>query len=368
MDIFRFHNPGVTLKMSSGEIIDGFTSKMWVERYRDNGEFKLTAPAESNMRSRLPIGSFISHVNSREIMIVEDHVISNDKGTESEIQITGRSFETYLENRSVGSNVTGPVLLTTYTLVSNQTWVQAQILIEQHILAQNTTRIVDSMQYTKVNNSVSGYSGVSIARDLKPDSVYKHLMDLLPIDNLGIRTFRPGPWNPLGPTDQNTCIQIHRGTDKSATMMFNYDTGEVVSAEYLWSNRKKKNAALVVGKWVVQTVLPSDQYYARRWMVIQASDIDDSYTSAPLYSDIAGIGTEMTQRANEALASQKDVTLTKADISVSPSLYKYRTDFDVGDVVTVTGDYNTTQKMRISEYVEIEDSSGEVGYPTFSVD
>ncbi len=40
--------------------------------------------------------------------------------------------------------------------------------------------------------------------------------------------------------------------------------------------------------------------------------------------------------------------------------------YDVGDIITVDGEYNATTTMRISEYVEIEDETGDSGYPTFS--
>jgi hypothetical protein len=59
--------------------------------------------------------------------------------------------------------------------------------------------------------------------------------------------------------------------------------------------------------------------------------------------------------------------LTKAEVSKDTNQGAYRTDFNVGDIITVHGDYNETSVMRISEYVEIEDENGRTGYPTLTM-
>ncbi len=42
MDLFRFLNPTAPTRLEQGEIINGLTSIMWIERYREAGEFTLT--------------------------------------------------------------------------------------------------------------------------------------------------------------------------------------------------------------------------------------------------------------------------------------------------------------------------------------
>jgi hypothetical protein len=46
---------------------------------------------------------------------------------------------------------------------------------------------------------------------------------------------------------------------------------------------------------------------------------------------------------------------------------RYRADYNIGDIVYVIGNYDIAQKMRVTEYAEIEDENGEVGYPTLSM-
>ncbi len=93
VDIFRFTNPIEPTRMEQGEIVNGITNKLWIERYTEAGEFTFVAPLNTNLKEKLPIGSFVSHINSDDIMIVENHELSEDQGQESKITITGRSFE-----------------------------------------------------------------------------------------------------------------------------------------------------------------------------------------------------------------------------------------------------------------------------------
>jgi len=73
MDVFTFLNPTSPTKMEQGVFVNGLLSKMWVERYRQAGEFRFTAKASSGVREQLPLGAFISHTDTHEIMVVDNH-------------------------------------------------------------------------------------------------------------------------------------------------------------------------------------------------------------------------------------------------------------------------------------------------------
>lgn len=369
MDIFKFTNPTAPTKMQQGEIINGLTSKTWIERYGKEGEFTFVAPVSSGMRDILPVGTFISHTDTTDIMIVENHEI-NEASTDgtSDITITGRGYETFFESRVVGSNRGFPVAETIvdYPIIADFTWNQIVAVIQDHTYASALVDPNNAIPFMTALSLVTSYSGspASIARTLKRDTLYAGVLTLLAIDGLGIKVVRPGPWSPLGSSSEDVCVGIHFGVDRSADVIFSYDTGQLISADYLWSNKNFRNAALLTGKWVEVVVVPSDIEYARRMLFIDASDIDNTYDTIPTGSDLTAVETEMTQRGIEILASQVNIAITSAQAASNAITAAYRTDFDVGDIVTVAGDYNENAKMRISEYVEIEDSTGESGYPT----
>jgi Siphovirus ReqiPepy6 Gp37-like protein len=367
MDVLRFINPTSATRMEQGKIVNGIRSKMWIERYRDPGEFTFVSTVGSGVGSELPIGSFISHTDTAELMIVENHEITEDKGSEPEITITGRSFETILENRIVGSNMTFPVsgLVVDYNLPSGYTSDQAVNLILSHTQTAYLINDDNALPYVTASSSISapGPGTPAIARKIKRGTVYQRVIDLLEIDNLGLKTFRPGPVSPYAGTF--TYITIHKGTDKSATVIFSYARGAIESADYLWSNKNLKNAAFITSKWVQTVVLPTQKEYARRMMYIDASSVDQDLTVAPTGTTLSDLVTYLQDVGRDALNSQLDISFSKPQLSKNAVKPIYRTDYNVGDIVSVAGDYRELEKMRVVEYVEIEDANGNDGYPTF---
>lgn len=368
MDIFKFNSPTAPTKLEQGQIVNGLKSKMWIERYRRTGEFSFVADVRSGAREALPIGSIISHTETTEIMVVENHEISDDRDKNSEIIISGRGFESYFEHRVVGEEKDYSVTQSPsdYQLLSAYTWDQAVTLIKEHIYNTEILDLDNELPYVTVSTDISGTDGTSAARKIKTGELYKAFVDILDVDDLGVKVIRPGPWSPLGSGSPNIAVVVHRGVDRSSQVIFSHDTGEIESAEYLWSNKRLKNCAIVSGKHVEVFVEGTATKYDRRIMHVEADDIDESYSSMPTGTDLIEVQAALTQRGLEALASQKAISLAKTEVSKALHRSVFRKDYDVGDIVMVSGDYNASKKMRVEEYVEIEDQNGSQGYPTLA--
>src|SRR5262245_1582376 len=97
MDFFKFTNSPSDTKMVNGEFINGIKTALWFERYWKLGEFKLTAKASSGLKELLPLGTFISHLRSQEIMTVRDHEIDSEVDGDPDIIITGDSFHSFFD-------------------------------------------------------------------------------------------------------------------------------------------------------------------------------------------------------------------------------------------------------------------------------
>ena len=369
MDLFRFRHPGAPTKMQDGEFILPRTSTTWIERYRDAGEFTVVGSAYSGLRSQMPIGSFISHTDTDEIMMVETHQIKDDGVSEPAITITGRSIEApLLENRIVGNdmpyNPTDGDEIPDYVINNWNTWDQAKILIENHIVASKIEHDWRSaIPYIRVTTAITGSQpGTKEKRTIARGPIYAEVVKILDVDKLGIKIKRPRD----GMTD--TTIYIHRGNDRSRTVVFSMASGDIVNADYLWSNRKAKNVALVVGKWLRVVVDPSlKKGLDRRVMFVDASDIDQSQETFPSGAARATVVAAMTIRGKEALAKQNNVVLVAAQANQARQRPIFRKDYDVGDIVSATGEFNTQSQMRVTEHVEIEDENGLISYPTLSL-
>jgi hypothetical protein len=71
---------------------------------------------------------------------------------------------------------------------------------------------------------------------------------------------------------------------------------------------------------------------------------------------------EETKAVQRALKQARRVVMFSGDISdLSP--YKYKVHYDLGDTVSLFGDYGYKQKMVVAEYVRTEDANGDRGIP-----
>jgi hypothetical protein len=367
LEIFKFNPPvGGPTYFQSGEVVNGADSKMWVERYRDPGEFSLSGNLSAGLREQLPVGTFISHNNTLEVMVVENHQIVEDRSSDPTIQVTGRSFETMLEQRIVGVNqIDGTAhTLSEYVLAADYTWNQAVTLINEHISTADVADPNDALGSVIAAASVSGAS-VETEFVVGRDNVHAKLLSVLELEDLGIRTIRRNTFGLLG-SATNTTLLVHAGSDKRNSVVFSWVSGDLESAEYLWSNKKHKNCAVVFGTYVGTKVYSADVGSNRRVMYVDATDLDDYLSAPPIGGNLTSILSKMAKRGRVALAAQKEVNLVRADTS-NVTNYQYRRDYEVGDYVTVQGNRGETATMRVTEYVEIEDENGESGHPTLSV-
>lgn len=360
MDLFKFTNVD-TVDLSEGLSITDYDSIMWIERYEKPGEFNLRAKLSSGLQNILPLGSIISHSKTYEACIVENHEISESSDSDPIIEISGRSLDSYLDNRIVGLQlaINSPTVpYSQYTLAADHLQNQISTLINAHIspLSGDITSTAATLSLTQPS------------RIIKRQTVLKAVTDLLSLEDLGLRVVRK---NVLGAfnaqSSSKTLLHIHNGVDHSNDVIFSWNFGELDSASYLFSIKALKNVALVQGKYVEvvveDVVQPTD--YERRVMLVDASDLDEAYTTVPSGGTLTTIQTNMQTRGREALSSQKLLNISNVDLSKSSS-YKYRTDYDIGDTVSISGNYGVTEKRRVVEYVEIEDETGETGYPTLS--
>lgn len=379
MEIIRFapipppyDTPSGTVDYNDGKIVNGITEVTWIERHYTNGEFTLVAPVGSGVKEELPVGTMISHTNSYEIMLVENQeIVNGEEG--AEIIISGRTFETWLENRTVGSNELGPTR--GMSRARNEPGLNPTRLSEQicrFINKYTTTALPDSAEASDNIAALTVFNEVSInavdpieTRILRRTDVYTQFLELMKLGDFGYRLHRPSMHGSYW-FNSDLAMIIHDGNNLADTVTFSFDTGSLKSAEYLWSNKGFKTAAHVITTWREKLLYTSGYTgFNRRYLLVDASDLDSHLTSAPTGSTLTQLELDMSQRGREALKSAKLLSIIKAELNQENRTIKYRWDYNMGDIVSIVGDYGTVEQKRIIEYVEIRDEQGSHGYPTF---
>ena len=366
--------------MDYGTILNNIERASWVERYNEPGEFSIEAKKSSGILELAPVGSFISHILSRDFMIVENHEIIHEKDKEPTIKISGRSILSILEQRQVGSQpAAGSTLINPDNyedfLEANDTWKQIALLMDHHMyglispdwVPKDYTQCWHSgdemfpQTYADDRYDLEGnpLHGEQVDRVIERGPLLDRVLELLAIDDLGVRFDR---W---GISSQNG-FTVHWG-DENTGVVFSWDNGDFDHLEYLYSNKSYKTAALVVGSkiWVNVDGTPEITHYglSRRTAICDGSDIDGFLTAAPTTTQRNQIVAKMTTRGHEFIRKQIYTNITRVEIS-SDSKYRYRSDYQIGDIVKIETDDGTLVKMRVIEHAETLDENGITNIPT----
>jgi Siphovirus ReqiPepy6 Gp37-like protein len=374
MDLFKFTMlQGHETVLQGGEAINGMRSVIWTERYRGVGEFEIKSFLSSGLIDKLPLGTLISHVNTLEVMMVEDHQITENKDEDPIVTITGRAFYAFLDHRVVGmikSYQYQDLARGEYAIAADYTWKQAVVIINDCIQNPATFGVLEEVYgYTGLTGT-----GAQTVRTYKRMSALTAILELLSFDDLGIRTLRKNVFGGLGSSTQ-TRWDIFKGSDKTSSVIFSWERGDVIGADYLWSDRNILNAVLALTTYftgAAEIDINGNPYghsngYLRREGVIDATDIDSSYNGNPAGSvDQAPLVQKASNRAYQQIAISKRITLTRADIAPNTQ-YIYRQHYNLGDLVMISANYGTTQVMRVIEHTEIEDENGRTAHPTLAI-
>lgn len=372
MEFFKFVPGEDRSYLSNGVYINGIRTATWAERYVDAGTFEFRAPERSGLNLFLPPGTIVSHVESQEPMIVETVELDDEAEQEDEWVIKGSSLETYMKHRIIGDNIetyTVPerlvVTFQPYTLTFDTSWAQIVQMITDHMISV----------FSDTDDEVAGFVPISNQqhigpprdpqdRTIKTQSLYDAVKELLAIDDFGIKVVRPNADN-VDPA--KTEFRIHNGVDRTTDVIFSHVLGDLEKAKYFWSDKALKTEYYCYSTYYRLRSSEGVTGFDRRILAVDCTDMDSWFTEDDLADGVltANVGELMDIRGQQALRAQKATAILSTDVSKT-TRYKYRTDYDVGDIVTVNGNYNLDSIMRVTEYVEFQDENGESGYPTLS--
>lgn len=369
MDLLRITDTATWLPDLS--ILD-YTSLIWTERFLDFGEFELKTPNVNLLRTQLPLNSFVTLLNSREVMIVENHTIKTDSDGNSELTISGRSFDSILENKIIRGSYQNPTK--TATVMTPCSFLTVYIWNE----LANTTGVDAFRPWINpdksVENVIPNFGVVARFSGNQPTQYWwvedgpmsKQVRDVMLASKLGLRTSRPAPQS-----DGVMYMAVYTGNNRTAwqtelaPVVFSHSFGNLESPSYLHSQKDYKNIAFLDCK------LGSLEVYAnpddiimtginRRTLYVDGSDMINNTDQT-----FDQLLPALEQKAKQELAKYNrqflfDVSLT------DDGPYNYGVDYDLGDFVTLRAEFGLEYTMRVTEYVRTEDLEGQKAYPTLT--
>lgn len=393
MDVFKIDrgvDNGTAPTYLPTDLLEGYFSMIWTERFRDPGEFELKVNQyiSSWMYSYLPLGQFISHRDTDEVMQVETHSIDYDSDGKPELTITGRSLTMWPEQRLIEG-----VYQKKKQMQKNYTPLRAaSVLLWDTFVNSSGTSVLDdqsggrstydNLPQVAITSGVRGSSGVSKPRFLATGPMYPEVYKFLVNGDVGIRTMRPTgiSGNVVSVTSDGTIsftstpnmqklrFEIYDGLDRTLSqsvlpaVVFSASLGHLIRPKYLFSIKDWKTQASVDSN-----VGGADSFrggvghvgYDERQIYVDAGSIEDSATSTELNNFIINL----SDYGDTALHQHRKTRVVDTDISTDVP-YAYKRDYWLGDLVTIYGDYSVEQDMLVMEHIRIEDKDGDRAYPT----
>lgn len=357
------------------ELITGYDTFTWVDRYREAGSVEIAGPPSADLATQLPLGTLVSHSGSLGWAMIESHNYENDQDGVPVFTAKGRSLEAWLTYRVVGefeTNTTpnyadGPPI---FTLASDDVWDQAKALIDTHALGGEMAKLACESAYG-IQNEVL-FSVTPEARVLERRDVYSVLLELLAIQDLGIKVVRGRSsrgsltFMPSGAAAVSdvTYFLIHAGVDRSNDIAFSWYRGDITDMAALNTDELNFNSASVVGSYgVVRASQGTPSKFWRRTCVVDAGDLDRDWNTGDTWTPFQ---TRLGEFGKRFLSVKTGIKMTDASVG-SKNPYVYGVDYNIGDIVMLEGDLRLLEPRRITEHTTVLTKDDVQQIPTFSI-
>lgn len=313
-------------------IIENQTSFIWNRKYNEVGSFTIQCPLMPRNIDLLKQGNFVWVQGKPEAGLIEDVTLDQGERTR-EMKVGGRFLDSYLDRRIIFPEV-------------NKNDKVELIMRQLFTDAFGTTEGLELGELKGFDETVDMQAGYK--------SLLETEQDLAKGANFGFR-FIPDFHG------AKVTFDIYKGVDRSVNqgdrprVIFSGDYANLITAEYKYNNQLSANVCIVGGEGLSdgdpqkKYVIAGDNSLtglARREMYILGKTRSEGLSIENYRNKLMEEGNETLQEAQEA----DSFTCT-----INPNgNFKYVTDFDVGDIVTVIKEeWGINRDYRITEVSEI---------------
>lgn len=341
-------------------IIDSYESFIWTERYNKYGDFELYSAVTSDILELMKPDYYVVINGSDRAMIIEKVLIECDAEEGDHATVSGRSLESILDRRVVlaQTRVDGKIICGPKTLSGMLDEVILTLINECIVNPLDGRRKIDIFEYERTTNDPT-ISSIKVDMQCTGDNLYDVIAKLCEEHKVGFRVVL---------TDDNKFrFKLYTGVDRSyeqtanSFVLFSPSMDNLISGKYLESTAAYKNAAYIGGqgqdtdRTYAYAYARQKDYLYRREMFVDARDLanagDGNYDA------------QLQQRGKEKLAETSDISAFEGEVDAT--MYEYRVDYNLGDIVQLSDDYGHDEAVRVVETVISDGEGGYLVYPTF---
>lgn len=345
MDLFVYDK-----SISLVAVVDDAESVIWTNRYNTAGDFEIYIRARTDLISTFAIGNYVLRRDDEMCGIVEKIQLTTDVENGDYFTITGRDAKSILARRVIWKQ----------TILNGTVEDGIRQLITENVISptKQTRQISNFVLGDKLNITTT------ISQQFTGDNLLDAVSSICESFGLGFKVV-------LDVDTKRFVFSLYNGVNRGDNqnsvprVIFSTDFENIASTTYSYNDQTYKNVALVAGEGEgsarkMQAVGDSSGL-ERYELFVDARDLstNDGEVSSADYTN------QLIQRGKEKLA-ENNVTETFEGELITNLQYVYKTDYFLGDIVTIRNEYNITGDARI---VEIIESFGVDGYkivPTFT--
>ena len=332
------------------DFIDSFSSLEWVKRYYDTGDFVLNTILDKNIVKSLKKRNFIVREDDDSIMIIEKRNIVTSAEEGNKITVSGRSIESILARRIVWTQTNSKPGETAEAFIR-------RLIDENAINPSNPKRKIPKLKL----GVLKGFKE-TIDKQVTGDNLLNVVIGICQAYEYGFKITMD--------SEGYLVFDLYKGEDRSYNqsinpyVIFSDDFDNIINTEYEEDETNISNVALIGGEGEgtdrkYQSIGDSEGF-DRYELFVDAKDIssNNGEISTQDYNKL------LLERGNEKIAENKLVESYSGEVETTLT-YKYKEDYDLGDIVQTINEYEIEATPRIIEVIESENENGYRVVPTF---
>lgn len=365
-------------------IIDTYSSAIWAKRYNDIGDCELVISASIENFRKIKECKYIARNDDDMVCKIKKVELQTDEENGDQLILTGKDITDILNQRIVikQTNFNGSVEDYIRTLINDSI-----------IKPTNTDRKIKN--FTLANKK--GFTE-TIREQVTYDNVGDKIQKLCKQYGWGYKvTINNGSF----------IFALYKGSDISEYITFSHNYDNISTTDYSKDDSNIKNVALVAGEGegvARKTItigngigIDRHELYVDARDISSEIDYDELLTNYPngkekvinnvIYYQVNGINIAVLTKNDageitnvqlcnniymenlkntgyEKMSEYVSITSFAGEIIVGMS-YKYKEDYNLGDIVNIVNKYGISINVRISEVIENQDDNGYTMEPTF---
>lgn len=336
-------------------LVDSADSVIWNKRYIDVGDFEIYIRADTKLFDLFRIGKYVKRLNDDMVCIIETIELSTDEEDGNYITVTGRDLKALLSRRIVWEQTT--VTGTLDTCVT-------KLLNENIISPEYEDRAIPNFSIQKTTFTNEAKFNVQFTGENLLDAI----QTLCRAVDCGFKVTLT--------SDKKIVFGLYNGNDYTSgggkRIVFSPDFENLYDTTYTFSRSNYANVALVAGegegkdrKRAEATRLgeiydPETVGVERCEIFVDARNVSSNDGEINIYDYenlLLNAGVDKLRECEKSENFEGDI--------VSKISYRYKYDYDVGDIVIAENEYKIRAQSRIVAVMECEDENGYNVTPTF---